>query len=301
MRTIWKRATYVAVITGGIAVAAVSCTDTATSPRKSDVNHSVKPAINGKVNELRAKYGWPGDYHTRALEYAFSQLMKQNARSLSPAAKCRLAEAALRDFNKAYRKDGQPMPFADVSFAGTACNRGAKQQIVEPSGVPGVLRKNEISADASALLAQVDAAVDNNESVEAIRSAIYSIQGTAAFNLQELEAGAVISAGEVAISSVDYWDANQDEWQSGGIGGNNDGPIAYARNGYPTVPSKIVVGASGTEVRLGLTQREKRIIKADIGAFIGTIVYEWFLGPIGLSNAAGRAAAASIAAGILPY
>jgi len=157
-----------------------------------------------------------------------------------------------------------------------------------------------MSADATALLAQVDAAVDNNESVESIRSAIYAIEGTAAANLGELEAGALIAAGEVTISSAEYWETNQDDWESN-LGGGEDLPIVYGRDRGNSVVSKIVVTAPGTHPRFGLTDRQKRIIKADVGAFIGTIVYEWFTGPVAWSKAAWRAGAASIAAGVLPY
>lgn len=298
MRTIWKRAAYLAVLTAGVAVAAASCTDTATSPQSSDASRNGQRAAEQKVHDLRGKYGWTGDYHTRALDHAYRQLMEQNAGSLSTASKCRLAEAALKDFNKVYRKDGRPLAVTDVSLTGTACDKGVKKQIVQGPERSALPRRNDMSADATALLAQIDGAADSDAPVQSIRSAIYAIESTAAATLSEAEAGAVISAGEVAVSSVEYWDANLGAWEAG-FGG--DRPLAYSRTPGSAVVSKGVVVAPGTVVRSGMSPLAKRIIKADVVGFIATVAYSWWFGPIGWESAAIRGAAASVAAGLFPY
>lgn len=298
MRIIWKRAAYLTLLTAGVAVAAVSCTETATSPRSPGATHDTKRTTEKNVDELRAMYGWPGDFHTRALEHAYRQLVTHDARSLSTAAKCRLAEAALKDFTKSYRLKGRPLSVSDVSLAGTPCDEGVKKQIIGWFGRAAVPRSNDMSPDATALLAQVETAADSDGSVESIRSAINAIQNTAAASLGELEAGAVISAGQVAISSVEYWDANLAAWDAG-IGG--DLPVAYSRaTGNPRV-GRVVVTMPRAPARSGGDSRAKRIIKADITGFVTHVIYTWWMGPVAWEAAAVRGAAGSLVAAIYPY
>jgi len=296
MRTIWKRGAYFTLLAAGLAVAAASCTDTATSPPSDGAAGGV--TAEKKLNDLREKYGWTGDYHTRALEHAYRQLRTHDARKLSAALKCKVAEAALRDFTSAYRVNGRSLSATDVSLAGTACDRNVKKQIVDGAQHSASPRMNELSATASSLLAQVESMAESEASVPAIRAAIQDIQNTASASLSDAEAGTVIAAGEIAISSVEYWNANAPAWEEG-IGG--DLPPSYSRTVANGDVAKTLVAAPGAIARSGSESRTRRIIKADVTAFLVTIVTTWWAGPVGWDAAAIRAAGSSLVAGLFPY
>ena len=296
MRTIWKRGAYFTLLAAGLAVAAASCTDTATSPPSDGAAGGV--TAEQKLNYLREKYGWAGDYHTRALEHAYRQLRAHDARKLSAASKCKVAEAALRDFTSAYRVNGRSLSATDVSLAGTACDRSVKKQIVDIAQHSASPRMNELSATASSLLAQVESMAESEASVPAIRAAIQDIQNTASASLSDAEAGTVIAAGEIAISSVEYWNASAPAWEEG-IGG--DLPLAYSRAVANGDVAKTLVAAPGAIARSGSESRTRRIIKADVTAFVVTIVTTWWAGPVGWEAAAIRAAGSSLVAGLFPY
>lgn len=296
MRTIWKRAACFTVFTVATALTAVSCTDTATSPPSADAAREASP--EKKVSDLREKYGWAGDYHTRALEHSYRHLIKHNAGSLSAAAKCQLADEALKEFTRAYRRNGSPLGVTDVSLTGTACDLSVRKQIIDGPQAASSPRTNELSAGATSLLAQVESAAASDASVAAINAALQGIQNTAASSLPEAEAGAVIAAGEVAKSSVEYWNLYAPAWEEGVSG---DGPSTYSREVGNETAAKTVVMAPGNLARSGGESRTRRIIKADVTAFLVTIATSWWAGPIGWDAAAIRAAASSLVAGLFPY
>lgn len=297
MQTIWKRAACFTAFTVAVAVTAVSCTntDTATSPPSAGAAGDVDAET--KVSDLRQKYGWTGDYHTRALEHSYRHLMKHKAGSLSAAAKCRLADEALKDFTRAYRRNGSPLGVTEVSLAGTACDPSVKKQIIDGLGASASRRMNDLSATATSLLAQVEATAESVASVAAIRAAIHDIQNTAAASLPEAEAGAVIAAGELAISSVEYWNLYAPAWEEGISG---DAPTTYSREVGNESVAKTVF-KPGTISRSDGESRTRRIIKADVTAFLVTIVTSWWAGPIAWDAAAIRGAASSLIAGLFPY
>lgn len=296
MRSIWKRGAYFTLLAAGLAVAAASCTDTATSPPSDGAAGGV--TAEQKLNDLREEYGWAGDYHTRALEHSYRHLVKHDARSLSVAEKCKVAEAALRDFTKTYRRDGRPLGVTDVTLAGTACEKNVTKQIVHQAGPSAAPRTNELSVGATTLLAQVESMAESDASVEAIRAAINDLQRKAVESLSETEAGAVIAAGELAISSVEYWNVNLPAWDAD-IGG--DAPVAYTRS----TAGRRIAGAihltPGQLLRSGGDSRTRRVIKADVTTFVVSIAASWWAGPIAWEASAVRGAAASIIAGMFPY
>lgn len=298
MKTIWNRAAWLMVLTTGVAAAAISCTDTSTSPSAADAARIKQVAADKKVAVLRSKYGWPADYHTRVLEYTYTQLIKEKAKSLSPADKCRVMEKAVAEFHTAYRRDGQPLGPAEGAFAATACDPKVRKQIIAgpPAGV--VPRQNDISSNAMEMLAQIDQAVDNAYSLASLRTAIYSIESNAAATLEESEAGAVMSAGELTISSAEYWEQNADIWAQTV---SSDRPLMYDRAADGHRVAKVVVAPPGATARFDWKDKEKRIIRADISAFIAAIIFDWWTGPVAWGRAALRAGAASLATAILPY
>lgn len=293
MRTIWKRGAYLSLLTAGLAVAAVSCTDTATSPPSPGAGSL---AAEKKLSDVRDKYGWTGDYHTRALEHAYREFKKHDARKLSAASKCKVAQAALSDFNKSYRVNGRPLTATGVSMEGTQCDKGVTKQIVAGAGTGRSPRTNEMSPVAGSLLTQVESVAESGASVAAVRAAIQDIQSTAAASLPEAEAGAVVAAGELAISSVEYWDANLPAWESEISG---DPSVAYSRATTGLRLALIAGPIPGTLLRSGGPSRW-RIVKADVGAFVAAVIVSWWTGPIGWEVSAVRGAAASIVAGMMP-
>ena len=99
-----------------------------------------------------------------------------------------------------------------------------------------------------------------------------------------LEAAAVSTTGSIAVSSADYWTTSGSDW--------TDTQLAYSRS----------TASSITQLPFSpvydLSPRSRRIIKADITAAIGVLIYDWWMGEAAIGKACLKAAAASLVAGL---
>jgi hypothetical protein len=109
---------------------------------------------------------------------------------------------------------------------------------------------------------------------------VAKITNQAAETVAPLEAGAVAGTGSIEVSSASYWEANESSWSSGT-------QIAYA-SGLEHLPVSPV----------NQSARTRRIVRADVMAAIGVLVYDWWMGEAAIGKAAIKAAAASLIAGI---
>jgi hypothetical protein len=140
------------------------------------------------------------------------------------------------------------------------------------------------------MLYQIEALFDTDASLPSIESSVYAIESSAAATLSADEAGAVVGAGSIAISSAEYWDANLDVWDSGG---GIPLPEQYSR--LSTRPGSVfsVLAGPPAAPRYGLSPLGKKILKADVSAAVSSLITGWWMGAADIEVSAVRAAAAS--------
>lgn len=276
-RTIW-----VAVMLAGIAAAsvtAISCSPDSTSPLPN--NRRATPAVGQQSRSLQEQYAWMGSYHNDALTYALTKI--KASKHTSKYDRCKVGLAALKDFQKAYRKEGRSAIFDDLTLtdgmceAATAANFGVSASL----GIIDDLRpRHDISPTANDYMNQLLYQVDAAPTLPALSFAVARITNEAAETVAPLEAGAVAGTGSIEVSSATYWEANESSWSSGT-------DLAYSRQleHLPISP-------------VNQSARTRRIVRADVMAAIGVLVYDWWMGEAAIGKAAIKAAAASLIAGI---
>jgi hypothetical protein len=130
---------------------------------------------------------------------------------------------------------------------------------------------------------QVATAISSATTRTALLTTLRSIEYAAVANLPYAEAGAVIAVVSIAISSMDYWEANLDAWVAmpGVI------HVPYARNGdgitgIPASPFNVTPRWwTHPAIRAYL-----KIVGADAMGAARIIYTTWYSGPIGWDAAA---------------
>lgn len=294
MRMKWKYPAYFGGLVLVLAATAVACSENSTSPRfAAQVGDAPQSRLT--MQELQDRYGWMGRYHTQALTYIYSKLSEGKLR-LSKSDKCRIATNALKEFDRTFSKDAVSKGLRDDFLPADLCaDAGQVSASMQSDAFPtGISPRAAMSTLATSLLQQIENLFDTDASLSSIKSSIYSIESTAAAKLVASEAGAVVGAGSIAISSADYWNANLSLWQSSGI------TIPAQYNRLDTAPgiAAIVLAAPANAPRYGLSALGKRIMKADVYAAVGSLVTSWWMGALDVEVSAVRGAAASALAAI---
>lgn len=293
MRTTMK---YFAVLAcmAGATIVAESCAPDGPPTEPAQTNARL---TQQKLQDLQARYAWIGKYHTDGLAYVYSQLAKGNGKPRTRAEVCRIAAKATKEFHKANRHADVPAAFVDPSLINEVCpsdpGSGDKTILVGPGG--GFSPKSELSLTAQNYMNQITYLAGNSTSRYALVTGIQNIESQAAM-LRADEAGAVVAVGSVALSSLDYWEANLSSWVS------LPGALATAYSLSPSdVASSTVasVGAPALAPRNGSWWQNPyvrgfgKVLAADGLAAARTLYIAWELGPVGADAAAASALWAS--------
>lgn len=270
-----------------ISTLAIACTPEATAPAHVD---PARVAIDRKVDELRAKYGWMGKYHTDGLEYVFAEL-KQMRGKPGKDDYCRIVARALKDFHRRARRGEIPFQFVDPAIETETCGGaigggGLSRNLMITPRAPS----HTLSPLATSYIDQVVTAIHSATSRQALVNQLLSIQYAAVGNLPLDEAGAVVATVSIAISSAEYWEMYLESWI------NLPGQIA-------TPYSKASI-AGGVAALLQWTWPKwwshpfvanyRTVVAADAIAGMRVIYTTWRLGPIGWDAAAAAALYGSV-------
>jgi len=283
MRTKWKFPVYFSGLVLAITVTVVSCSRESTAPQP----QSVSSAAPQKAPEAQVNPSWAGQYHTDALAYAYSKLSKTGNVG-TQSARCRVAIAAVKEFNKSYRKANGTTGVADAFITADVCNpvnaagdiRAFADETTPSYSTAG------ISPQATALLEQLRRAVGSHATPASIVSTANAIQSVAAATLIPTEAAIVAGAASLAISSEEYWSANAHNWR-----------------GLSPVSGGLRTQLYANELPTGLRTSTSDdccagIAAADFAGFLQSVLYSWWFGPVGWEEAAVRGAIASVVAAL---
>jgi len=273
----------------GLSLTAVSCSPESTSPVRS--SGEAAPGVVQDARSLEDQYAWTGKYHNDAIAYAMSKI--KESKRISKFDRCKVGLAALKDFQKAFRKSGGNAVFADLTItdgmceaAGSLSNRVTATRDFNPQSLTPLA---DISALANDYLNQVSYQVDVAPTVEDLNYAVSRIVKQAGASFGSLEAGAVATTGSVAVNSANYWVTTE-----GTATGN--GPTPYARSSNQSLRAPGDVAQINSQI--GLSPRARTIIRADVAAAISVFLKEWFTGEAAVAKACIVAAAASLIAGL---
>jgi len=282
MRTKWKFPVYFSGLALAITATAVSCSRDSTAPQPQSVPSAVpQKAPDGQVNP-----SWAGTYHTDALAFVYSRLSKTSNLG-TQSATCRIAVAAMKEFNKSYRKQNGAIGVADAFLTDDACKpvNAAGNIRAFDNETPSYARAG-LSPQAAAMLEQIRRSVASAAGATSIVSTVNGIQNMAVATLSPAEAAIVAGAASLAISSTDYWSANSHNWRA----------LSPASGSLRT--QLYTTAGIGTGIRTSYYDDGCGIASADVTSFITSILYSWYFGPIGWEEAAVRAAIVSAVAGL---
>lgn len=269
-----------------VAATVVSCSKDSTSPTPATVIRDEPQLAQQKLLDLQDKYGWAGKYHTDALVHIHNKLSHGNS-ATSKADKCRAGIVALKEFNKSFSKDGKSKGVDDQFLANEdpcASTFSTTLQIGPSSG---------LSPNGAAMVRQIADLFDSGASSATIISKVKAIENDANESLSGFEAGAVVGAGSVAISSAQYWSANLASWRTA------------SSAGAPASLQIPLIGRSSISLANPAANGPRRnesaesgggIGKADFTAFVTTLLAGWWLGGWDIEAAAIRAVIASMMA-----
>ncbi len=282
MRTKWKFPVYFSGLVLAITATAVSCSRDSTAPQP----QSVSSAVPQKAPEAQVNPSWAGTYHTDALAFIYSRLSKTSNLG-TQSATCRIAVAAMKEFNKSYRKQNGAIGVADAFLTDDVCKpiNGAGD-VRAFDDTPSYARAG-LSPQAAAMLEHIRRAVASTAGATSIVSTVNAIQNMAVATLNPAEAAVVAGAASLAISSTDYWSVNSHNWRS----------LSPLSGGLRT--QLYTTAGLGTGIRTSVGDDDGcGIASADVTSFITSILYSWYFGPIGWEEAAVRAAIVSAVAGL---
>lgn len=295
MRTTLK---YLAILAGIAAATLVaeSCAPDGppTAPARQDPH-----VAQQKLQDLRDKYGWIGKYHTDGLGYMYAQISKGNGKPRSRAEVCKIAAKATKEFHKSARHGDIPAAFVDASLMNEVCpadGEASKPSKTILAGTGGISSpRSDLSEEASNYINQIVAISGNSTSRYALESGVRSIESQATA-LPADEAGAVEAVASVALSSVDYWEANLDSWVS--LPGAR--PIAYSLSPLDMTAATVgTIAAPALNPRYGKWWQNPyirgfgKVLGADAVAAGRAMFMSWEMGPIAFDVAAASALWAS--------
>ena len=288
MRMNWKLPVYFGALALALTATVVSCSKDSTAPQGQSMSADARVARQ-KTQDTQASNKWAGKYHTDALEYVYSKLAQTN-RHGTKAEKCRVAVAALKEFDKSVRKDGKSTAFVSDDVCGPPGSTGDVPEFGESvTSFAGT----GFSPVAASILDQIQSVTKSYSSSSSVESAVTGLQNSAAAKLNPSEAAAVAALGSVAISSAQYWESNAEKWRA-----LSPGPGVIRKQINAT-------GADGAKSPFPARPRAlyssyccEGIAAADISTFASAILQGWFLGAFDLEQAAYRAAVASMIQGL---
>jgi hypothetical protein len=288
MRVKWKFPVYFGAVALSLTATVVSCSKDSTAPQGQSASAQVKQQKNSDAQE---RHKAAGKYHTDGLTYVYSKLAQGNKRS-TKGEKCRVAMAALKEFDKAYRKDAKSTAFVSDNVCGAPGATGDLPQFGEESVSSFV--GTGFSPAAAVMLDQIRNVTSSHTSSSGVVSTVTGVENSAAAKLNPAEAGAVTELGSVAISSAEYWEANTEKWRGLSLtpGGIRNQISASATEGIKSAGLFARPRASISSSCCG------GIASADITAFASALIQGWLLGPFDLEQASYRATVASIIAAI---
>lgn len=295
MRTTLK---YFAILasTAGAALISASCASDGppTAPAKTDI-----AVAQSKLQDLHDKYDWIGQYHTDGLGYVYAQLTKGKPKSHADI--CRIAAKATKEFHKMARTGSVPAGLVDPSLNNEVCpdDFGSVGKTVIFSGTNPSPR-SELSAAAMNLMDQIVNITSSSTSRYAYVTGVQNVEAQAVY-LPSDEAGAVIAVGSVALSSVDYWEANLGNW----VSIPTSLPAAYSLSALDMSGAMVSSVAAPTLAprfapwwQSSSARGFGRVLAADAGAAVRSAYISWMLGPIGVDAMVANALWASTAAAI---
>lgn len=293
MRTTPKYFLILAAMAGA-AVVSASCASDGPSTAPDAQTRSSRVAQD-KLKDAHDKFDWIGKYHTDGLAYIYSQLAKGSGKPRSKQETCRIIAKATKEFHKAQRHTDVPAAFADPALVNEVCpsDDGAKPSTTVL--VSGQTRKTDLSAGAVNLIDQITYVTATATSRSVLLSGVLDIESQAA-SLSPDDLGAVVAVGSVALSSMDYWEANLSSW--GTLPG-----MATAYSLSPVDVTAATVGSMTTPLQgprfftgraPGWWQNPfvsgfKKVLIADALAAARVIYSTWYMGPIGWDAAASAA------------
>ncbi len=275
----------------GAAVVSASCASDGPSTAPARQNSQVAQA---KLQEMHAKYDWIGKYHTDGLAYVYEQLAKEGGKPKTQAQMCKIIAKATKEFHKAQRHADVPANLVDPSLIDETCpaddKKGSNKTLVT-SGTPTSTAK-DLSPPAASLIDQIVAISASATSRTAMVNAIMNVEAQAA-SLPGDEAGGVIGVASVALSSLDYWEANLDKWVS--LPATK--AVAYSVTASDMTAATVVATAAPLIRQGGGTSWWQnpfvkgfgKVLSADAMSAARTIYVTWELGPIGWDAAAAGA------------
>ena len=276
-----------ALLTLSLSTLAIACTPDATAPAHLDPE---RVAIDRKVDELKARYGWMGKYHTDGLEYVFAELNRVRGK---PAKYdfCRIAARAVKDFHRLARRGEVPFQFVDPGIESETCGaevgstRLVKNVMVTPRAATHTL-----SPLATSYIDQVVTAIHSATSRQALVNQLLTIQYAAVTNLPFDEAGAVVATVSIAISSAEYWELYLERWI------NLPGQIAtpYSKASVLGPIAALFQWTWPTWWSHPFVANYRKVVAADAIAGLRVIYTTWRLGPIGWDAAAAAALYGSV-------
>src|SRR5215212_5378728 len=159
----------------GLSVTSVSCSPDSTSPSRSSAEGG--SLVTQSAQSLQDQYAWTGKYHNDALTYASSQI--KESKKLSKFDKCKVGLAALKDFQKAFRKAGGNAVFDDLTLTDGMCetasalsNRVATSRDLNPESLT---TQSDISVAANDYMNQISYQVDIAPSEDYLASIVSRI------------------------------------------------------------------------------------------------------------------------------
>lgn len=277
----------------GAAITAVACTPDATAPAAVD---ETRIATEKKVRELQDRYGWVGQYHTDGLDYVFAELSKNRGKSGRDHA-CRIAAKALKEFHKQARKGEVPFGFVDPAIQSETCGEEMTSAGVSKNIVVGNPRvaTTDLLPLAVSYIDQVNKAVAGAVAAGVTRQGLFNqlitIQYAAVANLPPDHAGAVVAVVSIALSSLDYWEANLYNWVTLDIAK----PYSRAAGAGALLPiAPIASFARPNWWSHPFVQNYMKVVGADVAGGARVLYMTWRLGPIGWDAAAAAALWSSV-------
>jgi hypothetical protein len=285
MRFKWEYPVVLGLLSA-VAATVVSCSKDSTSPENAGVTREEPQLAQQRLPDLQDKYGWAGKYHTDALVHIHNKLSHGNS-ALSKSDKCRVGIGALKEFNKSFSKDGKSKGVDDQFLANEEPCASSFSTTLQTGTLSG------LSPRAAAMLSQISDLFDSGVSSAAIVSKVKEIETDANGSLSASEAGAVVSAGSVAISSAQYWNANLASWRAA------SSTVASANLRLPLIGrSSFSLVNPATKVSISVESADSGIGKVDFVAFVSTLLAGWWMGGWDIEVAAIRAVIASMMAAL---
>lgn len=272
-------------VTAGTTLTISACTDDSTAPAPAKDDAQV--VLEKKAKELEDTYGWMGQYHTDGMEFVFRKL-KENSSKSKPEPVCKVAAKAVKEFHKTARKGELPLYLVDPSLDAEVCpsDNGKSPNKNVLVGSPRVTRA-VLSPEASSHIDRIETAINSATSRAALLNSLRTIQYSAIASLSQYEAGAITGIISIAISSMDYWEANLDAWVA--MPGVIHVPYVRAAEPGNTVTGNELSLVTPRWWTHPAVRAYLRIVAADAIGAARVIYATWSLGPIGWDAAAAAA------------